>query len=206
MPKKHSSSAAAPSVRNDQSASSAHEGIDERRATKARGHDDQGGSRQSEARDYERAQQGGGGRSESSDTGQTHSDGRHARERYGEQTAAQQRDSAQKEQPENLGGQDSRDQSPKDKHSLLGRSGRPEGEREDIARRQRESAGIENASEAEPEPYASETREKFSREYAEHQRREAERRGAAGGGDYDGNWTKDTDKPSQPGPAGGGAG
>lgn len=90
--------------------------------------------------------------------------------------------SSPREHAENLGGQDSRDQSPKERHSLLGREG---GEGEAVA----------------APSYPSDTRERFSREYAELQRKEAARRPAVGGGDYDGNWTRDTDKPSQPGPA-----
>ncbi len=90
------------------------------------------------------------------------------------------------EQPENLGGQDSRDQSTEDRHALVGgRKDRGERRDEETERRQRESSGAES--------HASETRENLSRTYAESQ-----------GKDYDGNWTKDTDKPSQPGPASGG--
>jgi len=139
--------------------------------------------------------------SQNPDTSETHSDARYARERYGEQSPEQRRESIRQEQPENLGGQDSRDQSPKDRHSLLGRRGdRGEWNEKEVNRRQEESSG------GKPEPYASDTRDNFSRQYAEHQRREKERRSGAGGGDYDGNWTKDADKPAQPGPASGGKG
>ncbi len=137
--------------------------------------------------DHERRRETSAG-SENPDTSGTHSDERYARERYGEQSAEQRRESMRQEQPENLGGQDSRDQSPKDQHSLVGgRKGSSGGREEETERRQRESAGKES--------HASETRESLSRTYAESQLR-----------DYDGNWTKDTDKPSQPGPASGGAG
>jgi len=169
--------------------------VDRQRAGEARGHDDQGGSRQNEARDYARRE----GSSENPDTPETHSDARHARERYGEQSAEQRRESARQEQPENLGGQDSRDQSTKDRHSLLGRRGdRGKSSEEEVSRRQEESSG------GKPEGYASDTRDQFSRQYAEQQRRDKEGGNAAGGGDYDGNWTKDADKPAQPGPASGG--
>lgn len=137
------------------------------------------------------------------DTSGTHSDARYASERYGEQSAEQRRDSIQKEQTQNLGGQDSRDQSTKDRHSLLGREGEVDGEKEaQVARAQQRSSKVgEAGAESEPEPYASDTRDSFSRKMSDYQKREQERRTAAGGGDYDGNWTRDTDKPSQPGPA-----
>ena len=187
--------------------------VDRQRAGEARGHDDQGGSRQNEARDYDQregrgASGGSSAGSEKPDTSGTHSDARYARERYGEQSAEERRDSMRKEQPANLGGQDSRDQSTEDQHSLLGRRGdRGERSEEEVSRRQRESEGAQSESRtgAEPESHASETRENLSREYAERRQKEAGGRTAPGSADYDGNWTKDTDKPSQPGPARGDA-
>lgn len=193
---------------NFRDASSAY---DEKRATVASGHDDQGGSRQSEGRDYEnrREARGQGGTtagSENPDTRGSHSDARYARERYGEQTPADRRESMRQEQdPQNVGGQHGLDQSETEKHSLLGRASETGSAREEeVARQQRRSAGAANddsGTDRAGEAYVSETRDNLSRQYAEHRRRENARRGAAGGGDYDGNWTRDTDKPPQPGPA-----
>lgn len=171
---------------------------DQRRATAARGHDDQGGSRQNESRDYDRRLQRSASEvaRDSAPAEQNHGKERHDRERYGEQTPGQRRESAKQAGPEHVGGQDSRDQSAGDRFSLLGRAGGTGGERRDeaVEPQQRQSAG-----DAAGEPYASDTRDNFSREYAEYRRREEQRRDAPGGGDYDTNWTGEN-KPPQPGP------
>jgi len=183
-------------------------GYDEQRATAAHGHDDQGGSRQSEGRDYdERERREGkpaaGPGNQNLDTRGTHSDARYTRERFGGQSDTQRHESVRQQQTENLGGQDSRDQSTGDRHSLLGRaSGEKASDEREVGRQHRRSAGA--VEPGEPEPYASDTRDNLSRQYAEH-RRGQEEKGKTAGADYDGNWTRDTDKPPQPGPARGGA-
>lgn len=120
---------------------------DTRKVKSARGHDDQGGSRQSESRDYD-----------------------HVRDKPG---------SAASDAQQNLGGQDSRDQSTGDRFSLLGRAGGAAGEARDQA--------IEPAQKR-----------------SEQGRRDEERRSAPQGAGYDTNWTRE-DKGGQPGPAAAGS-